>query len=114
MPARDTLGDFEHQVLLTLCRLGGEGYSVPVVEELEERTGREVAQAAVFITLRRLERKGLLESRLDDHAVPETGRVRRYFKVTPLALRRLQQTRRTLVRLWEGIGPMLDETGGGG
>lgn len=114
MSRRDTLGDFEHQVLLTLCRLGGESYSVPVVEELEERTGREVAQAAVFITLRRLERKGLLESRLDHRAVPETGRVRRYFELTPLALRRLQETRRTLARLWEGIDGMLDGAGGGG
>jgi hypothetical protein len=35
--ARENLGDFEHQVLLTVLRLGGEAYSVPVVEELEER-----------------------------------------------------------------------------
>jgi DNA-binding PadR family transcriptional regulator len=109
MPPRDTLGDFEHQVLLAVCRLGGEAYSVPVVEELEERTGREVAQAAVFIALRRLEGKGLLVSRLDDHAVPQTGRVRRYFKLPPSAVQRLRQTRRTLARLWEGMDAMFDE-----
>ena len=56
---RETLGNFEHQILVTVLRLGGEAYSVPVVEELEERTGREVSQAAVFIVLRRLEKKGL-------------------------------------------------------
>jgi DNA-binding PadR family transcriptional regulator len=95
--------------LLAVCRLGGEAYSVPVVEELEERTGREVAQAAVFIALRRLEGKGLLVSRLDDHAVPQTGRVRRYFKLTPSAVQRLRQTRRTLARLWEGMDAMFDE-----
>jgi predicted transcriptional regulator len=106
---RETLGDFEHQVLLALLRLGGEAYSVPLVLELEERTGRELAQAAVFIVLSRLEKKGLLTSRLDDRAVQQTGRVRRYFKVTPLALRRLKESRRVLVRLWEGVDTILDE-----
>ena len=46
MMPRKTLGELEHQVLLAVLRLGGEAYSVPLVLELEERTGREVAQAA--------------------------------------------------------------------
>ena len=107
--ARATLGDFEHQVLLGILRLGGETYSVPLVEELEERTGREIAQAAVFIVLRRLEAKGLLTSRLGDSAVGETGRMRRYFKATPEARRRLREARRTLMRLWEGLDAPLEE-----
>lgn len=107
--AKDTLGEFEHQVLLVVLRQGGEAYSVSVVLELEARTDREVAQAAVFIALCRLEKKGLLTSRLDERAVGETGRVRRYFKLTPEALRRLKETRRALVRLWEGLDVQLDE-----
>jgi DNA-binding PadR family transcriptional regulator len=107
--ARETLGEFEHQVLLAILQLGGEAYSVPIVLELEERTGREIAQAAVFIVLQRLEKKGLLTSRLDDHAVEETGRIRRYFKPTREAMRRLKNSRRALVRLWEGLDATLDE-----
>jgi len=103
-----TLGGFEHQVLLTVLRLGGEAYSVPLVIELEERTGREVSQAAVFVTLRRLENKGLLTSRLDDHAVPETGRERRYFALTPEGRNSLRETRHRLLRLWEGVAGELD------
>jgi DNA-binding PadR family transcriptional regulator len=106
---KEILGEFEHQVLLAILRLGGEAYSVAIVAELEERTGREVAQAAVFIVLRRLEEKGLLTSRMDDHAVRDTGRVRRYFKPTPEALRRLKESRRTLARLWEGLETTLEE-----
>jgi hypothetical protein len=41
--------------------------------------------------------------------VEETGRVRRYFKHTPLALRRLKESRRALVSLWEGLDATLDE-----
>lgn len=106
---KETLGEFEHQVLLAILRLGGEAYSVPIVVELEERTRREIAQAAVFIVLRRLEEKGLLTSRMDDHAVPDTGRVRRYFKPTDEAMRRLKESRNTMVRLWEGLETTLEE-----
>lgn len=107
---REGLGEFEHQVLLAILQLGGEAYSVSLVLELEERSGREISQAAVFIVLRRLEEKGLLTSRLDDRAAEKTGRVRRYFKPTPEAMRRLKESRRTLVRLWQGLEPLLDET----
>ena len=107
--ARATLGEFEHQVLLSILRLGGDAYSVPVVLELEKTTGREVAQAAVFIALRRLEKKGHLTSRMDDHAVAQTGRVRRYFELTPSALAQMRDSRQAFVRLWEGVDSILDE-----
>lgn len=106
---RESLGEFEHRVLLAVLRLGGEAYSVPLVLEMEERTGREVAQPAVYIALRRLEKKGLLTSRLDDHAVKETGRVRRYFKLTARGKRRLVESRRAFERLWEGLDSALDK-----
>ena len=106
--SRDTLGEFEHMVLLAILRLGGEAYSVPVVLELEERTGREVAQAAVFIAMKRLEGKGLLTSRMDDHAVKETGRVRRYFQLTDAGREKLRETREALVSLWDGVATQLD------
>lgn len=109
--AKETLGELEHQVLLAILRLGGEAYSVPVVLELEERTGREVAQAAVFIILSRLEKKGLVTSRFDEQAGRDGWRVRRYFKLTTEARRRLRETRRALVRLWEGLDLSTDEAG---
>jgi DNA-binding PadR family transcriptional regulator len=59
--------------------------------------------------LRRLEKKGLLTSRFDGQAGEETGRVRRYFKLTPDAIRRLKESRRQLARLWEGVETVLDE-----
>ena len=108
---RDSLGEFEHQVMLAILQQGGESYSVPVVLELEQRAARrEVRQAAVFIALRRLEEKGLLRSRLvttEDVA----GRPRRYFRITALGMRRLRESRRALLRLWEGIDTALDGAG---
>jgi DNA-binding PadR family transcriptional regulator len=107
---REVLGEFEHQVLLAILRLGRESYSVPIVTELEARTGREIGQSAVFVALRRLEKKGMLASRMDDHAKAETGRVRRYFALTPEALEKLRESRRVLESLWDGMQAELDRS----
>ncbi len=105
---REALGEFEHQVLLTILRLGTESYSVPIVLELEARTGKSVAPAAVHISLTRLEKKGLLCSKLVEPGEDEGGRVRRYFKLEPKGIERLKESRRALASLWEGLDPVLD------
>jgi DNA-binding PadR family transcriptional regulator len=105
---RDSLGEFEHQILLAILQQGGESYSVPIVVELEERAGREVTLAAVFIVLRRLEEKGLLRSRMESDQ--GAGRARRYFRITALGMRRLRESRRALMRMWEGLDTALDAT----
>ena len=106
---REMLGELEHQIMLAILQQGGEAYSVSIVEELEQRTGREIAQAAVFIVLRRLEEKRLLTSRLEEQASHDTRRVRRYFKPTPEALRRLKHSRDSYIRLWDGIETTLEK-----
>jgi PadR family transcriptional regulator PadR len=101
---KQTLQHFELHVLLAMLRLGGDAYSVPLVLELEKRTGRPVAQAAVFITLGRLEKKGLVVSRMEE---TETGRVRRYFKVTKQGLTVLKDAREEHARLWHSMARVL-------
>jgi PadR family transcriptional regulator PadR len=104
------LGGFEQQVLLTILRLGGEAYSVPMVLEMEERGGREVSQAAVYIALRRLEEKGLVVSRMEAADRTDTGRERRWFSVTPTGLALLRETHRTMGRFWEGLEGIVERS----
>ena len=98
------LQHFELQVLLAMLRQGRETYSVPLVLALEKQTGRTVAQAAVFIALSRLEKKGLVTSRLDE---PDAGRARRYFKVSRQGLAAVKAQRTEHARLWRGLGRLL-------
>jgi len=98
--ATPTLQHFELHVLLAMLHEQGETYSVPLVLALEQRTGRPVAQAAVFITLKRLERKGLVVSRLDE---PDSGRPRRYFTLTADGLSAIEAHRAEHARLWHGF-----------
>jgi PadR family transcriptional regulator, regulatory protein PadR len=102
---QQTLQHFELQVLLSMLRHGKETYSVPLVIALEKRTGRPVAQAAVFIALSRLEKKELVTSRLEE---PEGGRARRYFKLTRHGLATVKHQRVEHARLWRGLGRLLN------
>jgi PadR family transcriptional regulator len=102
--ARPALQHFELHVLLAMLRERGETYSVPLVLALEKRTGRPVAQAAVFIALRRLERKGLVSSRLDES---DAGRTRRYFRITKQGLAAVREHRVVHAQLWRGVERLL-------
>jgi DNA-binding PadR family transcriptional regulator len=103
----DQLGELEHQTLLALLRLGEDAYTAPIVAELEERAGRLTTLAAVYIVLRRLEKKGLVHSELRDPGA-EGGRDRRYFEVTDEGVERLRGARRAYERLWEGLDDRLE------
>jgi PadR family transcriptional regulator, regulatory protein PadR len=101
------LGEFEQIVLLAIVQLGEDVYGVPVVEEIHRRTGRHVAPAAVHITLRRLEQKGLVVSWLGDPTPQRGGKARRYVRVTRLGLETLRAARHLIDRMWQGLDPGL-------
>ena len=98
-----TLGEFELLVLLAVLRLNDEAYAVPVREEIEARTGRAVARGAVYMTLDRLEKKGLLLSTLSEPVAERGGRARRCYTVTRPAMTALRASRRSLLNLWSGL-----------
>jgi PadR family transcriptional regulator PadR len=101
------LGDLEQIVLLAVLRVGDKAYAVPILEEIEAQSGRKVARGALYTALDRLESKGCLRSRVGA-ALPERGgRPRRYFTVTPMALRALRDSRLALMRLWRGLESLL-------
>lgn len=104
------LGEVEHQVLLAILRRGSESYSVEVVRELERHTGREVATSAVFVALRRLKAKGLLDDRMVEPG-DEGGHARRYFRLTPAAIDAMRASRQSYLSLWDGVESALDEPG---
>jgi PadR family transcriptional regulator PadR len=103
MRKREYLGNFELMVMLALIRLGENAYGVPISQELEDITGREVAVGSVYAALERLEDKGLVTSQLGEATPERGGRAKRYFRVSGKGLREVRDTRRSLVKLWRGI-----------
>jgi DNA-binding PadR family transcriptional regulator len=100
------LGEFEQMILLAvMCASqdGGDAYGVTIHAELERRTNRRVARGAVYMTVDRLEKKGLLTSRLSAPLPERGGRSRRCYQVTRPALAALRDSRRALLNLWQDL-----------
>jgi DNA-binding PadR family transcriptional regulator len=103
------LGEFEQLVLLAIVQLGGDVYGVPIVDEIERRTGRTVSRAAVYVTLRRLEQKGLISARMSEPVPERGGKARRCVRVEPAGLKLLRESRRVLDRMWSGLDGALGD-----
>lgn len=102
--AHQGLGEFEQMVMLAVLHLD-EAYGVPIVEEIERRTRRRVSRSAVYITLRRLEQKGLLSSWMSEPMPERGGKPRRCVRVEPEGRRLLEESRRAMARMWHGLDP---------
>lgn len=100
---RESLGDVEHLVLVAVLRLGTDAYGVAIMDEIARRTGREIAKAAIYIALRRLEQKGLLTSSLGEATPERGGRAKRYFTLTKSGARQLRDAREAIVRMWADV-----------
>jgi DNA-binding PadR family transcriptional regulator len=98
------LGEFEQLVVLALVRLGPEAYGATIRREIEARTGRDLAISAVYVTLDRLEVKGLVRSRVGDPTPQRGGRRRKHFILLPAGRRAIAQACRAFGQMVEGLG----------
>lgn len=100
-----TLGEFEQMVLLAILHVGDDAYGVPIVEEIERRTGRSVSRAAVYVTLRRLEKRKLLVAWMSEPTGERGGKARRCVRLRPEGVELLRETRRAMDRMWGDLDP---------
>lgn len=93
------LGTFEEQVMLAVLRTKADAYGMVIRREIEDVTGREVAVGAVYATLDRLEAKKLVASTRSD----VDGVSRRVFRVLPVGIKALAESKAMRERLWRGV-----------
>jgi PadR family transcriptional regulator PadR len=110
---RESLGQFEQLVMLAILHLAGSGeddvYGVPIVDEIERRTARQISRVAVYIALRRLEQKGLVSTWMGDPTQERGGKSRRCVKVTRAGLQALRESRHAVDQMWRGLDPRLEK-----
>jgi DNA-binding PadR family transcriptional regulator len=99
----DHLGEFEELTLLAACALRDNAYGVSVQKYVERVTGRPVTMGAVYASLDRLERKGLVRSALGDVSPERGGKRKRLFTVTANGTRTLSEVRRVRNEIWQTI-----------
>lgn len=97
------LGEFEQLVLLALVRLGPDAYGATIRREIEAKTGRDLAISAVYVTLDRLENKGLIRSRTGDPTPQRGGRRRKLVEMLPAGSRALERAYRDFRMMTDGL-----------
>jgi DNA-binding PadR family transcriptional regulator len=103
-------GEFEQMLLLTILRLGADAYAIDIRRFLQQRAGRSVSRGALYRTLDRLHEKGYVRWSLEEGDDVRDGHHRRLFTVTDNGVGVLGNSRATLMTLWEGLEPMLEQT----
>jgi DNA-binding PadR family transcriptional regulator len=100
--------DLELIVLLAALHLGDEAYPAAIRDVIEQRTRKRVSRPAVFITLERLERKGLMSSRYGDPTPVRGGRAKRFFRVERRGLAAARASLDVVTSLTSGLETILE------
>lgn len=106
--ARESLGELEQLLMLAVARLGGDAYGAAIQKVVEETAGREATIATIYVTLVRLEKKGLVESRRESPTPTRGGKAKRCFTLTRKGVAALKQTRSVLDRMWRDVEKLSD------
>ena len=112
MAKSDRLGEFEQLALLAVMRLGDGANGATIQRELEGTVGREASISAIYITLTRLESKGLVSSWMGRPEEVRGGKARRFFRVEPSGLSALNHARSQLLLMWDGLERELERAAG--
>ncbi len=96
------LGEFEYLLITTAAGLRDNAYGASIREEIERTTGRKCSLGALYTTIDRLEKKGLLESWMGEATPTRGGRAKRMVRVTPGGVRAAKSFYDTVMRVSRG------------
>ncbi len=104
MTKAESIGQFEQLVLTAILTLYDEAYGVTVHAKVQELSRpKSVSLGAVYVTLDRLEDKGLISSWLTDPTPERGGRAKRCYRLEALGERALEESAATAKRVWDSI-----------
>ncbi|HEV3039192.1 MAG TPA: helix-turn-helix transcriptional regulator [Candidatus Angelobacter sp.] len=104
MARPDSLGQFEQLVLTAILSLSDDAYGVTIHSKVQELARpRAVSFGAVYVTLDRLEDKGLVTSWKSDPIPERGGRAKRCYRLEALGERVLQESAVTAKRICDSI-----------
>jgi DNA-binding PadR family transcriptional regulator len=76
------IGEFEYLILTAAARLGEEAYGATIREAIQRATRRSCSIGALYTTLDRLEKKGLIKTWMGDPTPERGGRSKRLVGIT--------------------------------
>lgn len=81
------LGEFEYVLITTAAGLGENAYGAAIREEMEAAIERKCSMGALYTTIDRLEKKGLLKTWMGEATPQRGGRAKRMVRVTAHGVR---------------------------
>jgi PadR family transcriptional regulator PadR len=93
----------EEFLLLAVWRLKENAYGVSIRNQIKEATGKTWAYGALFVMLRRLEKKGYLISHFADPSPQRGGKSKRIFQLSHQGVKALKEVRKAQESVWSGI-----------
>jgi PadR family transcriptional regulator PadR len=105
------LGEFEYLLITTAAGLGDDAYGAAIREELESAAGRQCSIGALYTTIERLEKKGLLKTWMGDATPQRGGRAKRMVRVTPKGVQAAKDFYDAVVRVSRGASWSTGRTG---
>jgi PadR family transcriptional regulator, regulatory protein PadR len=96
------LGEFEYLLISSAARLGADAYGAAIREEIVG-TGRTCSIGALYTTVDRLEKKGLLETWMGDATAQRGGRAKRMVRVTRQGVVAAQEFYESVMRASQGV-----------
>jgi DNA-binding PadR family transcriptional regulator len=104
MAKPDSLGQFEQLVLTAILTLGDDAYGVTIHSKVQELAlSKSISLGAIYVTLDRLEDKGMVSSWLSDPTPLRGGRAKRCYRLEALGERALEESAATAKRVWDSI-----------
>jgi PadR family transcriptional regulator PadR len=89
--------------MLAVGILYNEAYGVAIIDEIESRLQRKVTVGSLQTVLRRLEKKGYLDSEFGEATNVRGGKRKRYFRLTALGSRVLSETQEKRKEMFKAI-----------
>src|SRR5438445_12414482 len=90
-------------MLTAAARLGSDAYGAVIREEIEKTTGRRCSIGALYITLDRLEMKGLIKTRMGDPTPQRGGRPKRMVRITAKGIQAASDFYGAVTRVSRGV-----------
>jgi DNA-binding PadR family transcriptional regulator len=98
------IGEFELLVVLAILRQSEAPYANRVRDDLEQNAHRSVTRGALYRTLDRLKKKGLIEWEIVPSSTPERGgHPMRRLSVTREGVETAQSSRDVLLTFFDGL-----------
>ena len=100
----ESVGQFEQLILTAILSLRDGAYGVTIHEKAAQLAApKTISPGAVYVTLDRLEDKGLISSWLADPTPERGGRSKRFYRLEALGERALEESAATAKRVWDAV-----------